>query len=83
MKRRMKEWRTAPSCKVYQITEGLKPGSSHFQYFYVVSEGGQKCNYCVWVEDKALSRFESSGDFDAIVASQREAWTKWVKRKIA
>ncbi len=37
--------------KGYQIEEGLKPGSRHFQYFYVVSEEGRnKSNYCVWIE---------------------------------
>jgi hypothetical protein len=67
----------------YQIEDGLKPGSRHFQYFYVVSEKGRKkCNYCVWIEDEALSRFALSGDFDSIVSSQRETWNKWVKGKI-
>jgi hypothetical protein len=34
--------------KDHEIKEGLKPGAKHFQYFYLVSEGGQKkCNYCV------------------------------------
>jgi hypothetical protein len=66
----------------YQIEDGLKPGSSHFQYFYLVLDQGQKkANYCVWIEDEALSRF-SSGDFESIAASQREAWSKWVKSKI-
>jgi len=67
----------------YQIEDGLKPGSVHFQYFYVVSEGGRKkCNYCVWIEDEALSRLGSSGDFASIVSLHREAWNKWVKSKI-
>jgi hypothetical protein len=71
------------SYKEYQIEEGLKPGSSHFQYFYRISEKGRKkCNYCVWIEDEALTRFGSSGDFDSIVSSQREVWKKWVKGKI-
>ena len=40
------------SYKNYQIKDGLKPGATHFQYFYVVSEEGKKrCNYCVWIED--------------------------------
>ena len=69
--------------KDYQVEDGLKPGSSHFQYFYIVSEGGRKrCTYCVWIEDEALSRFDPSRDFDSIVSSQREAWTGWVKSKI-
>ena len=30
----------------YEIKEGLKPGSSQFRYFFVVSESGEKkCNY--------------------------------------
>lgn len=71
------------SYKNYEIEEGLKPGSSHFQYFYVVSEKGQKkCNYCVWIEDEALSRFGSSRDFDPIISSQSATWNQWVKGKI-
>jgi len=71
------------SYKKYQIRDGLKPGSKHFQYFYVISEGGKKtCNYCVWIEDKALSHFGQKGDFDSIVSSQREVWNRWVKGKI-
>jgi hypothetical protein len=75
----MKEW----SYKKYQIKEGLKPESKHFQYFFVVSEGGdKKCNYCVWIEDEALSRFDSSKKFDAILSSRRQEWANWVKEKI-
>ncbi len=71
------------SYKDYQIEDGLKPGSSHFQYFYIVSEGGRKrSTYCVWIEDEALSRFERSGDFTSIASSQRETWNRWVKSKI-
>ena len=71
------------SYKNYRIKDGLKPGSTHFQYFYVVSEEGKKkSNYCVWIENEALSRFALSGDFDSIVLSQRETWNKWVKGKI-
>ncbi len=36
--REEKNW----SYKNFQIREGLKPGSNHFQYFFVVSEGGEK-----------------------------------------
>jgi hypothetical protein len=73
------EW----SYKGYQIRDGLKPGSAHFQYFYSVSEQAEKkCHYCVWIVDEALSRFDRSGSFDAIVSSQRETWDKWVKGKI-
>lgn len=75
----MEEW----SYKEYQIKEGLKPGSKNFQYFFVVSKGGdKKCNYCVWIEDEALSRFDPSKAFDAIVSSERQDWCKWVKEKI-
>ncbi|OPY68984.1 MAG: hypothetical protein A4E57_01407 [Syntrophorhabdaceae bacterium PtaU1.Bin034] len=71
------------SYKEYQIDTGLKPGSSHFQYFYVVSKDGQKkSNYCIWIEDEALSRFGSSRNFDSIISSQRATWDKWVKGKI-
>ena len=73
------EW----SYKEYQVRDGLKPGSPHFQYFYVVSEQAKKkCNYCVWIVDEALVRFDQARDFDSIVSSQRETWNKWVKGKI-
>ena len=69
--------------KHLSVKEGLKPGSKHFQYFFVVSEGGQKkCNYCVWIEDDVLSRFDASRDFKAILDSHRGDWNKWVKEKI-
>ena len=59
--------------KNYEVKEGLKPGAEHFQYFFLVTEGGEKkCNYCVWIEDNALQRFDSSKNFDTIVSSQRE-----------
>jgi hypothetical protein len=71
------------SYKNYQIKDGLKPGSKHFQYFYVVSENeNKKCNYCVWIVDEALSRFDKSKDLASIASSQREIWNKWVKGKI-
>ena len=67
----------------YQIKDGTKPKSKHFQYYYVVSEGSEKkCNYCVWIVDEALFRFDKSKDFGAIISSQREVWNKWVKGKI-
>ena len=69
--------------KDYQIKDGLKPASKHFQYFYVVKEGAEKkCNYCVWIVDEALSRFDKSKNFSTIVSSQKEVWNKWVKEKI-
>ena len=71
------------SYKNYEIKEGLKPGSSQFRYFFVVSESGQKkCNYCVWIVDDAIPRFDQSNDFNAIVSSQIETWQAWVKEKI-
>ncbi len=71
------------SYKNFQIREGLKPGSNQFQYFFVVSEGGEKkCNYCVWIEDEALIRFAPSREFNEIVSSGREDWSKWVQAKI-
>ena len=73
------EW----SYKSLSVKEGLKPGSKHFQYFFVVSEGEEKkCNYCVWIEDEAMSRFDASRDFKAILDSHRGDWNKWVKEKI-
>ncbi len=48
--------------KNWEIKEGSKPGSSKFQYFFVVSEKGvKKSNYCVWIKDDALSRFDVFG----------------------
>jgi hypothetical protein len=71
------------SYKQFQVKEGLKPGSPHFQYFFVVSEDGvKKCNYCVWIEDDALSRFHESKDFSSILSSFRDQWSAWVKSKI-
>jgi hypothetical protein len=69
--------------KDLDVKENLKPGSKHFQYFFVVTEKGKKkCNYCVWIEDKALSRFDQSKGFDSIVSGKREDWKVWVKEKI-
>ena len=71
------------SYKEFQISEGLKPGSKHFQYFFVVSkDGAKKCNYCVWIQDDALSRFDESGKFSSILSSFRDQWSTWVKAKI-
>jgi hypothetical protein len=76
---REKDW----SYKDMQIHEGLKPGSRHFQYFYVISKAGEKrCNYCVWIEDEALSRFAASKDFHEIASSHRDKWAEWVQTKI-
>ena len=67
----------------YEIKEGLKPGSPQFRYFFVVSQSGEKkCNYCVWIPDDALARFDPSKDFNSIVSAQSEAWQEWVKKKI-
>jgi hypothetical protein len=71
------------SYKNLQIKEGLKPGSRHFQYFFVVSEGGKKkCNYCIWIDDENLTRFGPLKKYEEIVSSQREEWSKWVEKKI-
>jgi chemotaxis regulatin CheY-phosphate phosphatase CheZ len=71
------------SYKNYEIKEGLKPGSSQFRYFFVVSESGEKkCNYCIWIVDEALPRLDQSKDFNSIVSSQIETWKEWVKGKI-
>ncbi|MDZ7699807.1 MAG: hypothetical protein U5R49_23745 [Deltaproteobacteria bacterium] len=74
-----KKW----SYKGYEVEAGLKPGSAHFQYFFSVFKNNEKkCNYCVWIEDDALSRFDSGEDFDAIVADHGDAWERWVKAQI-
>jgi hypothetical protein len=71
------------SYKQFQVDEGLKPGSKHFQYFFVVSKDGvKKCNYCVWIQDDALSRFHESKNFSSILSSFRDQWSTWVKGKI-
>ena len=69
--------------KRFEIHEGLKPGSKTFRYFFKVLDSGQKkCNYCVWIVDDALTRFDPSKDFNTIAASRRDTWHKWVKAKI-
>jgi hypothetical protein len=71
------------SHKNLQIKEGLKPESKHFQYFFLVSEGGtKKCNYCVWIDDENLATFAPSKDLEAIASSRREEWRRWVQEKI-
>jgi hypothetical protein len=72
------------SYKNFRIDEGLKPGSKHFQYFFVVSEKGKKkCNYCVWIDDENLSHFAThSNEFEDIASLKREEWEKWVQGKI-
>lgn len=66
-----------------EIEEGLKPGSKTFRYFFKILESGEKkCNCCVWIVDGALSQFDSTKNFDAIVAAQKDAWHHWVKGKI-
>jgi hypothetical protein len=74
-----KEWKY----KNYEVQEGFKPGSKKFRYFFIVSENNKKkSNYCVWITDEALSRFDNSKNFDTIISSQREKWIDWVKEKI-
>ena len=69
--------------KGYQVEEGLKPGSDKFRYFFKVAKGGKKkCNYCVWIEDDGLSRFDKAKNFSAIISSQKGSWISWVKGKI-
>jgi hypothetical protein len=71
------------SYKNYQIKEGLKPGSKHFQYFFMVLEKDKKkCNYCVWIDDETLTGLSPSKEFEKIVSSKREEWGKWVQGKI-
>ncbi|CAB5108122.1 hypothetical protein D3OALGA1CA_1856 [Olavius algarvensis associated proteobacterium Delta 3] len=71
------------SYKNYEIKEGLKPGSAKFRYFFSVAKGDEKkCHYCVWIANDALSRFDPSKDFKAIISSQSETWREWVEAKI-
>ena len=69
--------------KDYEIKEGLKPESTTFRYFFTVSENGvKKSNYCVWIKDDALSQFDPAKNFETIISSERENWSKWIKEKI-
>lgn len=69
--------------KNYEIEEGLKPGSKTFRYFFKILEKGEKkCNYCVWIVDDALTRFDPSREFTVIAASHKATWHQWVKEKI-
>ena len=72
------------SYKNFEIDEGLKPGSKHFQYFFVVSEKGKKkCNYCVWIDDENLTHFTThSNEFEEIASLKKEQWRNWVQEKI-
>lgn len=72
------------SYKNLDISEGLKPGSKHFQYFFVVSEKGKKkCNYCVWIDDENLTQFTThSKEFEEIASLKKDQWRKWVQGKI-
>jgi hypothetical protein len=74
---------TTWSYKELEIKEGLKPDSKHFQYFFVVTKGGEKkCNYCVWIDDDQLSRFSAAGSVEDIISSQRKQWIQRVQEKI-
>jgi hypothetical protein len=69
--------------KNHAIKEGLKPGSEKFRYFFSVFEQDEnKCHYCVWITEDGLSRFDSSGDFTAVISARSDAWRKWVEEKI-
>ena len=71
------------SYKDFQINEGFKPESKHFQYFFVVSEKGKKkCNYCVWIDDENLIQSTNSKEIEGIISLKREEWSKWVQTKI-
>ena len=71
------------SYKNFRIVEGVKPESEHFQYFFAVSEKGEKkCNYCVWIDDDNLDRFGRAEGFEEIGSSRREEWSQWVREKI-
>jgi len=71
------------SYKDFQIDEGFKPGSTHFQYFFVVSKKGRKrCNYCVWIDDENLTQLTDSNEIEGIISLKREEWSKWVQTKI-
>ena len=69
--------------KTYEIREGLKPGSDTFRFFISVFENGEKkCNFCVWIKDDALARFDPSKDFETIVTHGKAEWHQWVKQKL-
>ena len=48
----------------------------------VSEEDKKKCNYCIWIDDETLPRFSPEKEFDKIVSSRREEWSKWVQGKI-
>ena len=67
--------------KNYEIQEGLKPGSTTFRYFFVVSEKGiKKSNYCVWIKDDALSRFDQAKNFGNYSAKKPKSSKKSLDR---
>ena len=71
------------SYKEFQINEGFKPESKHFQYFFVVSEKGKKrCNYCFWIDDENLAPSAGPKEFEEIISLKREEWSRWVQTKI-
>ncbi len=71
------------SYKNFQINEGFKPESKHFQYFFTVSEKKKKkCNYCVWIDDENLVPSAGSKELEEIISLKREEWSKWVQEKI-
>ena len=74
---------SAGAYKNVEIREGLKPRSKIFRYYFrMLESAGKKCNYCAWIVDDALSRFDPSNQFNPIVASHHAAWHRWVKEKI-
>ncbi len=71
------------SYKNFQINEGFKPESKHFQYFFTVSEKKKKkCNYCIWIDDENLAPSAGSKELEEIISLKREEWSKWVQEKI-
>jgi hypothetical protein len=74
-----KKWRY----KDYEIQEGLKPGSTTFRYFFVVSEKGmRKANYCVWIKDDALPRFDESGILTVLSCLKEKTGANGLSKKL-
>lgn len=75
--------------KRFMIKEGLKPESDKFQYFFSVSEGGEKkAHYCIWVDDEVLAKTKEFQKGcrgvleEEFINTHKSEWIKWVEEKL-